>query len=70
MTLGELKRWVDTQLEINPNKSTYDVVIPIDVPRVGGQACINVSGMGIGTDWDKGKIFIVPITKLKPNANN
>lgn len=50
----------------NDNLEDYTVCIPAThLGCVGGQPCIGVKGVNLGSDWDKGKLFLWPETQIR-----
>jgi hypothetical protein len=72
MNLEELKRAVDfaydraTGYASRDNPENYTVVIPVyRVGSVGGTPSVVVKSLSVGFDWDRGKIFINPESRLR-----
>lgn len=72
MNLEELKRMVDfaydraTGYASRDNPESYKIVIPVyRVGSVGGTPSVDVKNISIGFDWDNGKIFVNPESRLR-----
>lgn len=41
-----------------------EVVIKLSQPSIGPTACATIDGVGLGFDWDMGKVFLFPLKEL------
>lgn len=58
MNLTELKRLVDRAHSMARQPDDIQVVVPIKVPSMGGQACVPVTQACKGIDWDARKFML------------
>lgn len=63
MTLVQLKERVDTILEMRRGRE-LTVCIPNNKGGMGGSSVTSVVSVYTGIDWDSGKFFIQPQTKM------
>ena len=63
MTLKELKRRVDFAMQNEQNHVSI-VCIPNNLGGMGGTSVTNVTGTGVGFDWDSGKFMIFTEVKM------
>ena len=66
MKLSQFKQALEASTRFVKEWEDPEVVIPLSTvfPSVGGQPCLPVTRLGLGFDWDKGKLFISGEEKL------
>ena len=64
MTLKELKEKIDGIYNNSEQYHDWEIVIPNNKISMGAKSATRVNGIGVGFDWNKGKIFISPEHKL------
>lgn len=65
MTVSELQKYLNTILEIEPDRGDWQVVIIDDVSSQGGHAKVPVQSVNFGFDWDRGSLLIRPVLPMK-----
>ena len=73
MTLGELKKIIDTTLTYNPLASDCEVTIPVSGEGgIGSHPSVKIGSANKGFDWDNWQFMLwseVPLYKKLPKNN-
>ena len=65
MTVDELIERLGMIRLMDPNAGKCNVVIPVMGAGLGRSPCVEISGVYQGFDWNSGRLFIYPVTKLQ-----
>ena len=65
MTVDELIERLGMIRMLDPNAGKGNVVIPVMGGGFGGSSCVEILRVYQGFDWNRGKLFLHPITKLQ-----
>jgi hypothetical protein len=63
MTLQDFAFYINRQLKLHPNDADAEVVILNNIPHVGPPVTVEVTGVRVGNDWERG--FCILTTKEK-----
>jgi hypothetical protein len=65
MTVDELIDRLQMIRLMNQNAGKCNIVIPVEGYSFGPIPCVEISGVYQGFDWNRGKLFLNPVNKLK-----